>query len=233
EAEVIAKKYEQELRDKLEHTAEMEAQHSFLARHGLKIAVGTVIGVALAVGLGFYVTVRAANHGQDLKDDLANAKKAIAQDTRKSYQFALEKLAHAVQMDNGSEEAWALTAYGSAILYAEHGGAADHRTKAQAALDRPRVRERFPALALATAYYVAEPSSRENLKKAVLESSLEQAEVHELAGRILLSRQDSKAAVDRFRRALNASAVDVRALVALGDYYREFGDFPTALKFYA
>lgn len=233
EAEVIAKKYEQELRDKLEHTAEMEAQHSFLARHGLKIGVGTVIGVALAVGLGFYVTIRAANHGQDLKDDLANAKKAIAQDTRKSYQFALERLAHALQMDDGSQEAWALTAYARGILYAEYGGSAEDRAKGRAALDRPGVRERFPGFALASSYYLAEPSGREELKKAVLESSLEQAEVQELAGRILLSRQDSKGAVDRFRRALNASAADVRALVALGDYYREFGDSPTALKFYA
>jgi tetratricopeptide (TPR) repeat protein len=231
EAEAIAKKYEQELRQKLEHTAEI-AQRSFAARHRLKIAVGTVIGVASAVGLGFYVSVRAAHHGQDLKDDLANAKKAIAQDTRKSYQFALERLAHAVQMDDGSEEAWALTAYARGVLHAEHGGGAENRAKGRAALDRPRVRERFPGLALASDYYLAEGAGRDELKKGVLESRLEQAEVQELAGRILLARKDSKGAVERFRRALNANPANVRALVALGDYYREFGDFSAALKFY-
>lgn len=231
EAEVIARKYEQELREKLEHTAEM-AKLSFVSRHGLKIAVGTVAGVALAVGIGFYVTIRAANHGQDLKDDLANAKKAIAQDTRKSYQFALERLAHAVEMDDGSDEAWALAAYARGILFLEHGGAGADRTAGLSALDKPRVRSRFAGLALASSYYLTDPPQREEMKQAVLESKIDMAEVHELAGRILLARKDSKGAVDRFRRALTASPANVRALVALGDYYREFGDFPAALKFY-
>jgi len=232
EAQEIARQYERELRQKLEERSE-EAKQSFLARHGTKLAAVTVLGVALVVGLGFYLSVRAANHGRDLKDDLAQARKAVAQDTRKSYALALDRLAHAVKMDDSSEEAWALTAFARGILFAEHGGADDDRAQGKAALERGQVRQRFPALALASDFYLSEPARKEQLEKEVIESKLDLPEVHELAGRILLARKDSKTAVERFRRALTLSSANVRALVALGDYYRESGDHPTALKFYA
>ncbi len=231
EAQEIARQYERELRQELQERTD-ELKRSLLARHGIKIAAATVLGVALVVGLGFYLSVRAANHGRDLKDDLAQARKAIAQDTRKSYALALDRLSHAVKMDEDSEEAWALTAVARGILFAEHGGAAEDREKGTTALQRAHVRERFPGIALTSDFYLTDPARRGALVQSVLDSKLDQAEVHELAGRLLLSRKDSKAAVDRFRRALALSAANVRALVALGDYYRESGDPPTALKFY-
>ncbi len=231
EAQEIARQYERELRQKLEEKSE-EAKRSFLARHAIKIAAATVVGVALVVGLGFYLSVRAANQGRDLKDDLAEARKAIAQDTRKSYLFALDRLSHALKMDEDSQEAWALTAFARAILFAEQGGAGEDRAAGRAALGRPQVRERFPAYALAADFYLSDVAQKEQLAKTVFDSTLDAAEIQELAGRILLARKDSKAAVERFRRAMTLSPNNVRALVALGDYYRESGDYLSGLKFY-
>ncbi len=231
EAQEIARQYERELRQKLVEKHE-EAKRSVLARHAMKIAAATVIGVALLVGLGFYLSVRAANQGRDIKDDLAEARKAIAQDTRKSYLFALDRLSHALKMDEDSQEAWALTAFTRAILFAEQGGAGEDRAAGRAALGRPQVRERFPAYALAADFHLSDVAQKQQLAKTVLDSTLDAAEIHELAGRILLARKESKAAVERFRRAMTLAPNSVRALVALGDYYRESGDYLSGLKFY-
>ena len=231
EAQEIARQYERELRQKLLDKAE-EAKRSVLARHAKKIAAATVFGVALLVGLGFYLSVRAANQGRDLKDDLAEARKAIAQDTHKSYLFALDRLSHALKMDEDSQEAWALTAFTRAILFAEQGGSGEDRAAGRAALAKPQVRERFPAYALAADFHLSDAAQKDALARTVLESTLDAAEVQELAGRILLARKESKAAVERFRRAMTLAPNNVRALVALGDYYRESGDYPSGLKFY-
>jgi len=231
EAEHIARQYERELREKLAESSELASRH-FSARHGLKIVAVGIVGVALLAGAGIFLAVRHANQGRDLKDDLAEARKAIAQDTPRSYALALDRLAHALKMDDESVEAWAWTAYARAILYAEHGRSGSDREASRAALDKGHVRERFAGLALASEFYVADPARKDELAKLVLEFSQEQSEVHELAGRILLSRKDTKAAVERFRRALALSSGNVRAMVALADYYRESGDHPGALKFY-
>ncbi len=231
EAQEIARQYERELRQKLEEKHE-EAKRSVLSRHAIKIAAATVLGVALLVGLGFYLSVRAANQGRDLKDDLAEARKAIAQDTRKSYLFALDRLSHALKMDEDSQEAWALTAFTRAILFAEQGGAGEDRAAGRAALGRPHVLERFAAYALAADFHLSDVAQKGQLAKTVLDSTLDAAEIHELAGRILLARKESKAAVERFRRAMTLAPNNIRALVALGDYYRESGDYLSGLKFY-
>ena len=231
EAEQIARQYERKLREELAENSEKASRH-FVARHGIKIVAAAILGVALVAGAGIFLAVRHANQGRDLKDDLAEARKAIAQDTPRSYAFALDRLAHALQMDDESVEAWAWTAYARAILYAEHGRSGSDREASRAALDKGRVREHFAGLALASELYAAEPARKEELAKLVLDFNQESPEIHELAGRILLSRKDSKAAVERFRRALALSSGNVRAMVALADYYRESGDHPGALKFY-
>jgi tetratricopeptide (TPR) repeat protein len=231
EAQEIARQYERELRQKLVEKGE-EAKRSFLARHAIKIASATVLGVALLVGLGFYLSTRAVNQGRDLKDDLAQARKAIAQDTRKSYLFALDRLSHALKMDEDSQEAWALTALTRSILFAEQGGSSEDRAAGRAALGRPQIRERFPAHALAADFYLSDFAQKQQLAKNVLDSTVDAPEIHELAGRILLARKDSTAAVEKFRRAMTLSPTSVRALVALGDYYRESGDYLSGLKFY-
>src|SRR5262249_4424066 len=231
EAEQIGRQYERELRVKLAESSEKENRH-FVSRHGMKIAAAAILGVALLAGAGIFFAVRHANQGRDLKDDLAEARKAIAQDTPRSYAFAVDRLAHALKMDDESHDAWAWTAYARAILYAEHGRSGSDREASRAALDRGRVREHFAGLALASERYLAEPARTQELAQLDLEFAQEQAEIHELAGRILLSRKDSKGAVERFRRALALSSGNVRAMVALADYYRESGDHPGALKFY-
>ena len=56
--------------------------------------------------------------------------------------------------------------------------------------------------------------------------------MHDAAGRLLLAKGDAKGAVLHFKRALELNAGNVRALVALGDYYREAGDDAAALTVY-
>lgn len=225
----IAEEYERELRQRLEQTAK---QKSFAAKHGVKLAIGAVVVVASAVGAGAFLYTRSMNRGRDLKDAMASAKKAIAQDTPTSYQEALAALGTAVEMDQSSEEAWALTAYAHALRFAEHGAAAEDRQRAEAALAKPGAADAFPSLALAARYYLTEAKGRDAARKAVLTSTLDEPELHELAGRILMSQKDTKGAVERFKKALELAVGNVRALVALGTYYREFGDCPNAIKFY-
>jgi tetratricopeptide (TPR) repeat protein len=228
----IADEYERELRQRLEQTAK---QKSFAAKHGFKLAIGAVAVVAVAVGAGAFLYTRSMHRGRDLKDALASAKKAIAQDTPASYQEALASLGTAVQMDPDSEESWALTAYVHALRFAEQGGSAEDRQRAEAALGRKGVADGYPSIALAVRYYLADPKDargRDEAKEAVLGSTLDEPELHELSGRILLGQKEPKAAVERFKKALELSAGNVRALVALATYYREFGDCPNAIKFY-
>ncbi|MFZ5470803.1 MAG: tetratricopeptide repeat protein [Myxococcota bacterium] len=228
--EAIAKEYERELRQKLAVSA---ARKTFWQRHWVKLAVTVVAGVVLAASAGAYFYTRAKNQGKDLADALADAKLAIAQDTGASYKTALESLGHAVQMDADSPEAWSLSAYAHAVLYAEHGRGKNDQMKALVALSKPKVRERFPGLTLAADYYLADDSQRAEAEKAVLSSSLDQTEVHEVAGRVLLSKRKTDDGLKRLGRALELLPANVRALVALGDYYREAQDDDNALKFYA
>ena len=88
-------------------------------------------------------------------------------------------------MDDGSADAWALKAYAHGILFAEHGGAAEHRQKVEEALSRAGVAERFQGLALAARYYAADSKARDSARRAVLSATVNAPEVQELAGRIL------------------------------------------------
>ncbi len=228
-AQEIAQEYERELRQKLAASSEHK---SFLARHGVKLAVSAVLLAAIGVGSWAFISTRVRNQGRDLRDALGDARKGIALDTAAGYRTAVEALGIAVQMDDENRESWALTAYAHSLLFAEHGEAAQDRTAAQLALAKPGVEEDFAAYSLVSRYYLGDRKARDGLRKTVLSSTEETPEVQELAGRILLAQRDSRAAVERFRRALELSSSNVRALVALGNYYRESGDHPTALKFY-
>src|SRR5262249_3317968 len=90
-AEAIAKQYESHLREQL-NQKEKAARKSFLGRHWPKVAVGVVVGGGLIVGLVAFQRIRAEHRGQNLRDVLTVAKKAIAQDTRRSYGAALQNL---------------------------------------------------------------------------------------------------------------------------------------------
>src|SRR6185436_6314695 len=127
--------------------------------------------------------------GKDLKDSLAAAQKAIAQDTPQSYQQAVDSLATAHEMDESSVEAWALEAYARALRVAEHGAGPEERAKAQAALDHKGVADEYAGLALAARYYLAQGDAKAAAKKAVLASGSDAPEIHELSGRLLLEQK--------------------------------------------
>jgi cellulose synthase operon protein C len=228
--EAIARDYEKELRAKFAETVERKKK-SFVARHGLKLAAAGVVVVAVGVAAAMYAQTLSVNRGS-LPDVLAEAKKSILLDTRDGYTKALDALGRAVRMDEESAEAWALTALARALAFAEHGGNEADRAAARVALAKPGVRERFRPLAIVADWYLADPAARPDRDKQVLEADAPDAELNELAGRILLSRDDAKKALQRFQAALSDQPNNVRALVALGDYYRSSGDFNKALEFY-
>ncbi|HET6983758.1 MAG TPA: tetratricopeptide repeat protein, partial [Myxococcaceae bacterium] len=131
-----------------------------------------------------------------------------------------------------SAEAWDFTAYARAVLADEHGGKPDDRAQALAALARPKAGTSHPGLVLVARAMATEGAERDAARKAILDSQLDLTEVHDAAGRLLLAKGDAKGAVLHFKRALELNAGNVRALVALGDYYREAGDDAAALTVY-
>ncbi|HTS81305.1 MAG TPA: tetratricopeptide repeat protein [Myxococcaceae bacterium] len=227
--QAIAKEYEKVLRAKV---AEKAQQRSWLQVHALKLAVAAVTAIALVAGGLVYRHTRAVNQGRNLADALAGARKALAMDTAAGDKAALESLAQAVRMEEDSSEAWDLTAYARAVLADEHGGTPQDRAQATAALGRPKIGASHPGLVLVARAMAAEGAARDAARKAILDSPLDLTEVHDAAGRLLLARGDAKGAVLHFKRALELNAGNVRALVALGDYYREAGDDAAALTVY-
>src|SRR5262249_31925002 len=153
----------------------------------------------------------------------------LALDTAAGDRAALESLAQAIRMEEDSPEAWDLTAYARAVLADEHGGTKEDRAQAAAALARPQAGASRPGLVLVARAMTTEGAERDMARRAILGSELDLTEVHDAAGRFLLAKGDAKGAVLHFKRALELNAGNVRALVALGDYYREAGDDAAAL----
>ncbi|WP_224249718.1 tetratricopeptide repeat protein [Hyalangium gracile] len=230
DAAAAAAAYEKELREKL---AKSKANPSFFARYGLKLAVGAVVLVVLGVGLGVYRFRRAQQGGQTLAEVLERTERAISQDTRTSFNNALELLERAQEMDDGSSRVWALKAYTHALLYADHGGLTEERQMALTSLERPGVRTDFPGLSLATDMLVADDKARPTVRRTLLESKIDDsAELHTLLGTALLEDKKPEKALEHFKRALEISSRNVRALVAIGHYYQDFDDFAGALRVY-
>ncbi len=227
--EAIAKEYEKALRAKVDEKAKKK---SWLQVHALKLAIGGVAIVAMIAGALVYRHTRTVNQGRNLADALSTARKALALDTATGDRAALEALAQALRMEEDGAEAWDLTAYARAVLADEHGGTAQDRAQAAAALARPKAGSSRPGLVLVARAMAAEGSERDAARKAILDASLDLTEVHDAAGRLLLAKGDAKGAVLHFKRALELNAGNVRALVALGDYYREAGDDAAALSVY-
>ncbi|HET9155098.1 MAG TPA: tetratricopeptide repeat protein, partial [Myxococcaceae bacterium] len=228
-AQAIAKDYEKALRAKVAEKAE---KRSWLQVHALKLAIATVAAVALVAGALVYRHTRAVNQGRNLTDALSSARKGLALDTAAGDKAALESLAQAIRMEEDSAEAWDLTAYARAVLADEHGGTKDDRAQAVAALARPKAGTSHPGMVLVARAMAVEGAERDAARKEILGSQLDLTEVHDAAGRLLLAKGDAKGAVLHFKRALELNAGNVRALVALGDYYREAGDDAAALTVY-
>ena len=230
DTEAIARDFETKLRAKVE---EAHQEKSLLQRHWAKLALLVVVTAAVGTGAWAFIHTRTVNQGRDLRDALGSARKAYGLDTALGYTQGLAALSQAVSMDARSDEAWALTALGHAYLYAEHGGAAADKAAAEAALAHTGVTVEDAAWVLVSRYLLADAAGRASQKSAVLTSPLDSTDVHELSGRILLEAGDAKTAVLRFKRALELQGANVRALLALADYYREAGDDANALTFYA
>ena len=227
--QAIAKEYEKALRAKVAEKAEKK---SWLQVHALKLGHRHRGGGRLVAGALVYRHTRTVNQGRNLTDALSSARKALALDTAAGDKAALESLAQAVRMEEDSAEAWDLTAYARAVLADEHGGTPQDRVQAAAALARPKAGTSHPGLVLVARAMAAEGAERDAARKAILDSQLDLSEVHDAAGRLLLAKGDAKGAVLHFKRALELNAGNVRALVALGDYYREAGDDAAALTVY-
>ncbi|HYH96987.1 tetratricopeptide repeat protein [Hyalangium sp.] len=229
DAAEAAAAYEKELRDKIAKSA---AAPSFLQRYGLKLAASAVLVVVLGVGLGVYLFRRAAQGGQTLVEVLERTDRAISQDTRTAFRDALAMLDRAQEMDDDNPRAWALRAYTYALLYSDHGGLAEDRQQALMALEQPGVRTEHPGLSLATDVLVADDKARPTVRRVLMDSKEDSSELHSLAGTLLLEEKQPEKALEHFKRALELSARNVRALVSLGQYYQDFDDYPNALNVY-
>src|SRR5262249_24636431 len=122
--------------------------------------------------------------------------------------------------------------YARAVLADEHGGTKEDRAQAAAALARPKAGTSRPGLVLVARAMTTEGAERDMARRAILGSELDLTEGHDAAGRFLPPHGDAKGAVLHFKRALELKAGNLRALVALGDYYRESGDDAAALTVY-
>ncbi|MCP3104836.1 tetratricopeptide repeat protein [Myxococcus sp. K15C18031901] len=229
DTEALTAAYEKELRQKLAREA---AKTSFLKRNGVKVAGSVALALVLVVVVVGFLKVRANAGGQTLNEALGRAEDLITQDTRASLDGALEQLARARDMDDGSSRAWALTAWARALRFADHGMSPEDRQLALEALEKPGVKESAPGLALATNVLVADDRGREPARRALLAATEEGTEVQALAGSLYLAAKDEKKALEHFDRALRASPSNVRALVALGGYYLGAEDFPHAIEMF-
>jgi hypothetical protein len=128
------------------------------------------------------------NQGRNLSDALSSARKGLALDTAAGDRAALDSLAQAIRMEEDSTEAWDLTAYARAVLADEHGGTAQDRSQAEAALARPKAGASHPGLVLVARAMTASGAEREAARKAILDSTLDLTEVHDASGRLLLAK---------------------------------------------
>ncbi len=225
--EAIAKEYERELREKL---AASTAKKTFLQRHGLKLALALGALVIVGGSGGSYLYTRSNNRGHDLAGAVAASRKSLNADTLVSYREAVKSLDLAAHMESDNPEVQALQGYAHAMLYAAGGQSADDAAAAKAALAAPGAREKAPELGLVADLMLSNGGA--TAKAAILTSTLEKAEVHGEAGRLLLADKKFDDALKRLTRAAELMPGNVRALVAIGNYYLASDDYENAVKFF-
>ncbi|MBL8918835.1 MAG: tetratricopeptide repeat protein [Myxococcaceae bacterium] len=225
--EAIAREYERELREKLQAKVQ---EKTFFQKHGVKLGVGAavvVVGIAL---VGSFLYTRQRHGGENLESALAKGLLAINADTKEQYTLALQSLEQALSMDEGNADAWANIALAKAILYAEHGGALADRTAAQDALNKPKVREAHPEIAVVVDYLVADAADLAGRRQQLLGSELSQSLVEAQAGRVLLTDRKLDEAFKHLQRATELNSRNLRALVTLGEYYLLSEDYESAAR---
>ncbi|MFO0594040.1 MAG: tetratricopeptide repeat protein [Myxococcaceae bacterium] len=225
--EAIAREYERELRAKLEVT---KAKKTFWQAHGVKVAViaGLVV-IALGLG-GSFIWTRVKNQGETLDTSIAKGLAAVNADTKEQYGAAIQALEHALKMDEGNPEALALFGYAHAMLFAEQGGTSADRDAAIQSFSNPQVRNGRPDLALVVDFLTADDASRAAARQQLLGSDLEKGTVQAQAGRLFLVDKKFDEALAHLKKATELDPRNVRALVALGDYYLAFEDWDSALE---
>lgn len=225
--EAIAKEYERELRAKLEV---VKQKKTFWQQHGLKIAaIAGAVVVAAGLG-GSFLYTRVQNKGETLDTAVAKGLAAVNADTKEQYGAAIKSLEQALKMDEGNTEALALKGLAHAMLFAEHGGGQAERDAAVAAFSGAKVREARPELALIVDYLTADEGSRAAARQQLLGSDVEKGALHAQAGRMLLTDKKFDDALNRLKKATELDPRNLRALVALGDYYLAFEDWDSALE---
>lgn len=225
--EAIAKEYERELREKL--TAKQQ-EKTFFQKHGLKVGVAAVVlvvGIALVTS---FIVTRQKHGGENLETALAKGLVAINADTKEQYALGLQALEQALSMDEANVDAWGNIALAKAILYAEHGGALADREAARAAIDKPKVREAHPELGIVVDYLTADAAELSGRRQQLLSSDLNQSVVEAQAGRVLLADKKLEDAFKHLQKATELNSRNLRALVALGEYYLVSEDYESAAR---
>lgn len=232
--EAIAREYERELREKLEATKQKK---TFFQRHGLKIAV---VSILLVVGGGLggsYLYTSVKNQGETLQTALAKGIAGISADTKEQLDVAVKALDQALTMEDGNVEALAHKGYAQALLYAEHGQADGDRQSAMRIYQASSVRTAHPEFALVVDALTAGEGEAVAARQQLLGSDLDKSVVHAEAGRRLLLDKKYDDALARLKKAIDGAdttkIAHVRALVALGDYYLAFEDWDSALDMFS
>jgi cellulose synthase operon protein C len=225
--EAIAKEYERELREKLQAR---QQEKTFFQKHGLKVgALAALAVVAVALG-GSFLYTRRQHGGENLEQALARGLGAINADTKEQYLLGIQALEQALAMDESNVDAWANLGLARAMLYAEHGGALTDREAAIAAMNKPKVRELHPELALVVDYLTADAAELQGRRQQLLGSDLSNSTVEAQAGRVLLTDRKLDEAFKHLQRASELNARNLRALVALGEYYLLSEDYESAAR---
>lgn len=232
--EAIAQEYERELRAKLEATKQKK---TFFQKHGLKIVVAAVVLVVGGGLVGSYVYTSMKNQGETLQTALGKGIAGISADTKEQYEAAVKSLDQALSMEDGNVEALAHKGYAQAFLYAEHGKDDAQRQSAMSIYQSSKVREAHPEFALVVDMLTAGEGEAVAARQQLLGSDLDKSVVHAEAGRRLLADKKYDDALGRLKKAIGGTdttkIAHVRALVALGDYYRAFEDWDNALAMFS
>ncbi len=234
-AQDIAREYERELRERLLKTP----PPSFLRKHWLSVSLAAAATLALGAGSAVYLHTRHKNRGVDLIELRSQSFRSLTLDTPPALRDAIDLANRALELVPDDPDARSSRAFAEASLFFRAGREPGRRTAAQK--DLSLLKQAHPALALASAYYLAvDPGELEEARAPLLAAAaapaakgFEGAEVLSIAGRLALAAGKTEEALARFKSALEADSNHVGTLAALGDYYLSQSDYEQALRFFS